>query len=235
MLNRFKTLSSALAIASAVLVPLAANGQTHYEPRISVGGRAGMSLSRMDFSPSVTQSFLPGSCGAVSFRYTEEKLFGLVAEIGWTQRGWKENFETADALSFSRSLTYIKMPVMTQIIFGGKRFKTFFNIGPEFGYMVSDGISSNFDYSNPTANPSWPKDRPRRTEQMTMDVKNKFDYGLTGGVGFEFYVQPRHSVTVEGRYYFGLGNIFPATKADVFSASRCTSIEVSLGYNFRIR
>ncbi len=230
--NHIVAIATALAVATACATPLSA--QTHYEPRISVGARSGMSLSRMDFSPSVTQSFNPGTSGSLTFRYTEEKLFGIVAELGWTQRGWKENFVTTTDLQYSRSLTYITMPVMTQIIFGSKRFKTFVNIGPQFSYMLSESTTSNFDYANPTSEPQWPN-RPRRTEQLTMAVKNKFDYGLTGGLGFEFYVQPRHSITVEGRYYFGLGNIFPATKADVFSASRCTSIEVSLGYNFRIR
>ena len=73
------------------------------------------------------------------------------------------------------------------------------------------------------------------TEQMITAVKNKFDYGITGGIGFEFYISPRNSISVEGRYYFGLGNIFPAAKADTFSASRNTSIELILGYNFRLK
>ncbi len=73
------------------------------------------------------------------------------------------------------------------------------------------------------------------TEQMATPIKNKFDYGIAGGAGVEFYISPRNSITLEGRYYFGLGNIFPAAKADTFSASRNTSIEITLGYNFRLK
>ena len=80
----------------------------------------------------------------------------------------------------------------------------------------------------------WPE-RPRQTAQLDMAVSNKFDYGIAGGIGGEFYVQPRHSITLEVRYYFGLGNIFPSSKADHFSASRCTSIEATVGYNFRLK
>lgn len=233
MSGKLKTLLGTVALAVAMAVPGVVKAQTHYVPRISIGGRAGVSLGRLDLSPSVPQGWLLGSTGAVTFRYTEEKLFGLVAELGWVQRGWKENFEESP-LSYSRSLTYINLPVMTQIIFGGKRAKCFINLGPELSYMLSSSISANFDYNNLSSVTGWPE-RPRQTEQLAMPVANRFDYGITAGIGGEFYLRPRHSVTLEARYYFGLGNIFHSSKADTFSASRCTSIEVCLGYNFRLK
>ena len=216
-----------------LMSPLAASAQTHYVPHISIGGKAGLSMSRLDISPSVPQSWLMASTGAVTFRYTEEKLFGLVVELGWAQRGWKENFEEAP-MRYSRTLTYINLPVMTQIIFGSRRVKCFINLGPELGYMLSSSISANFDYNNLSSVTDWPE-RPRQREQLAMPVQNKFDYGIAGGAGVEFYLKPRHSVTLEARYYFGLGNIFHSSKADTFSASRCTSIEITLGYNFRLK
>lgn len=224
-------LSFALAMAC---IPVTAKAETHYKPRVSIGGRAGMSMAVMSFSPSVKQSWLQGTAGAVTIRYVEEKLFGLIAEIGWSQRGWAENFEEETPCSYSRSLTYIQMPLLTHIYFGKPRFKCFFNLGPEFAYMIADNISSNFNYRDPYNAEGFPT-KPRMTEQMSMEIKNRFDYGITAGVGFEFYITPRNSVTLEGRYYFGLGNIYPAAKADTFSASRNTSIEVTVGYNFRLR
>lgn len=223
----------AAAVAMAMAIPGQATAQSHYKAHVSVGAHAGATLSRVDISPSVPQSFLQGFAGSVRFRYSEEKLFGLVAEFGVAQRGWKENFEESP-LQYHRRLTYLTLPVMTQIIFGSRRVKCFFNLGPEVSYMIGESISANFDYSNPGAAEGWPS-VPRQTAQLTMPVKNKFDYGITGGVGCEFYVQPRHSVTIEARYYFGLGNVFPASKSDIFSASRCTSIEVAAGYYFRLK
>lgn len=221
-----------LFIILMVLSVATVSSQTHYEPHISIGGRAGMSLGEMSFSPSVKQKWNKGTTGAVTFRYTEEKLFGLIAEIGWVQRGWAENFEELP-LSYSRTLTYIDIPLLTHIYFGSKRFKAFFNLGPQVSILVGSSIDSNFDYKNPGSVSGYPKNR--QTEQLWADVKNKFDYGICASVGFEFFVQPRHSVLVEGRYYYGLGNIYPAAKADTFSASRNMSIEVSLGYFFKIK
>ena len=222
-----------LVIGVALAISGSLSGQTHYKPHVSIGGKAGLSIARLDFSPSVPQSWLLGSTGAVTFRYAEEKLFGIVAELGWSQRGWKENFEEAP-LSYQRTLTYVNLPVMTQIIFGSRRVKCFINLGPQIAFMVGENIMSNFNYNDLGSVTSWPE-RQRRKEQLAMPVNNKFDYGIAGGLGGEFYVKPRHSLTVEARYYFGLGNIFRAKKSDVFSASRCTAIEVTLGYNFRIK
>lgn len=215
----------------ALLLP--AVGETHYKPRISLGGRAGVSMGRVSFSPSVKQGWNMATNGAVTFRYTEEKLFGLIAELGWVQRGWKEDFEEAP-LTYNRTLTYIQLPVLTHIYFGSRRVKAFINLGPQICYLISDNISSNFDYTNPFAAEGFPS-RNRMVEQMTMKVKNKFDYGICASVGGEFFIAPRHSVLLEARYYFGLGNIYPAQKADTFSASRNMSLEFSLGYFFRLK
>lgn len=68
-----------------------------------------------------------------------------------------------------------------------------------------------------------------------MDVSRKFDYGICGGAGIEFVIKRRHAIQLEGRYYFGIGNIFPDAKKDVFSASRGMSIEVMLSYMFRVK
>lgn len=228
-MSKFKTILTILCL----LCGCTALAQTHFKPRISLGGHAGVSMGRLELSPSVPQKYLMGTTGAVTFRFTEEKLFGLVAELGWTQRGWKEDFEESP-LRYSRTLTYINIPVMTQIIFGSRRFKCFINLGPEVSYMIANSISANFDYTDLSKVHDWPE-RSRMTEQLNMDIKNKFDYGITGGIGFEFYVQPRHSITLEGRYYYGLGNVFPSTKADTFSASRCSAIEITVGYNFRLK
>ena len=75
----------------------------------------------------------------------------------------------------------------------------------------------------------------RQTEQLDAKITGTFDYGINAGIGFEFYLRPRHSIVAEARYYFGLGNIFPSSKADTFGGSRNMSLEFSLGYNFRLR
>lgn len=212
---------------------MCAKAQTHYIPHVWVGGHAGITMSEMSFSPSVRQSMVQGMTAGLSFRYAEERHVGLIAEFNISQRGWKEDFEGAP-FSYSRRLTYMEIPVLTHIFFGSPKFKGFFNLGPVVGYMIGDNIKSDFDYAHPDQVPGFPLTN-RSTEQMAMEIKNKFDYGITAGAGCEFVVKRRHAFTLEARYYFGLGNIYPSSKKDTFSASRGTSIMVTLGYMFRLK
>lgn len=233
MRHRFVNTIKAICLSTAITgTAQLTHAEDHYVPHISVGVHGGMDASKVTFSPQIQQLWQPGLTMGLSARYAEEKLVGILAEVNFTQRGWKEDFETSP-LSYSRTLHYITVPVMTHVYFGPPRCKCFFNLGPEFGFMIGQSTSTNFDINNPYADPNWPED-PRNIVQLTKEVKNRFDYGICAGVGCEYYLHPRHSVYVELRYYYGLGNIFPATKADTFGASRNMTIGATLGYNFRV-
>lgn len=209
--------------------------QRHYVPHVHVGVHGGMSMSGVSFYPKTKESLLQGMQFGLSFRYAEERHVGLVAELNVEQRGWKENFEEYNSqFEYYHRTTYVQVPILTHIFFGSRVVKGFFNLGPQIGYMISDNIQSNFDYANPTKVENFPY-AYRQTAQMNMKISKRFDYGITAGAGVEFVVKKRHSVMLEGRYYYGLGNIFPSTKKDEFSASRGSSIVVSLGYMFRLK
>lgn len=224
-----------MCVVAIFMMPGVAMAQREYSPNFSIGVRGGATLSSMSFTPEVHQSMIQGITMGVTARYTEEKYFGLIAEVNITQRGWKEDFarDEAPQFQYERKLTYIQIPLLTHIYFGSKKVKGFFNLGPEAGFMIGDKITANFDYKNLDAIPDFPKGT-RTNEQMKMEVENKFDYGIAGGAGVEFFINRRNSLLLEGRYYFGIGNIFKDSKRDFFAASRGSSIEVSLAYFFRI-
>lgn len=222
-----------LLLFAVLCLAYLAPAQTHYESHVHVGGHAGITMSEMSFAPSVKQKFTQGITAGVTIRYAEERHVGLIAELNLSQRGWAEKFEESP-LNYSRTLNYVDLPVMTHIFFGGRNFKGFVNLGPQISFLIGSSISSNFDYENPKSNPDFPTTF-RMTEQMSMEVKNKFDYGITAGLGCEGIIRRRHSVMLEARLYYGLGNIYPSAKKDTFSASRNISIAVTLGYMFRIK
>lgn len=230
----FREIAVAAATLAALGVAQTANAQYYYSPEFCIGGHGGMTMSSMAFSPTVKQSMISGAFFGITARYTEEKFFGLIAEVNLEQRGWKEKFDDGTSFEYSRSLTYIQIPFMTHFYFGSKKFKGFVNLGPSVSLLIGDKISSNFDYRNPASVEGFDMEN-RHTNQMGMDIKNRFDYGVVGGAGMELILKRKHSIMLEARYYFGLGNIFPAAKKDEFSASRSTSIEVCLGYMFHIK
>lgn len=224
-----------LCMLAAAVLPVGVQAQREYSPNFSVGVRGGATLSSMSFSPEVHQSMVQGMTIGVTARYTEERFFGLIAEINLTQRGWKENFarDEAPQFQYKHTLTYVQIPLLTHIYFGSRKVKCFFNLGPEAGFLISEKIDANFDYMNFASIEGFPQGY-RTNEQLKMDIQNSFDYGIAGGVGIEFFINRRNSVQLEGRYYFGLGNIFNASKRDYFAASRGSSIEVTLSYMFRV-
>jgi hypothetical protein len=70
--------------------------------------------------------------------------------------------------------------------------------------------------------------------QDTMTVKNKFDYGIAVGAGLEFSNRHFGHFMIEGRYYYGLGNIYGDSKRDYFSKSNIGNIVLKATYLFDI-
>ena len=207
-------------------------GQTHYSSNVAIGVKGGMDMSQVFFNPSVRQSFNLGMTAGVMVRYVEENHFGLIAELNFVQRGWKENFEGAP-YNYRRTLNYIELPVLAHIFFG-RRGRFFFNAGPQVGLFLGDNVAANFDPKDMATLPDFPI-RNRTNSQMMLDVSQKFDYGISAGLGGEFNLNRRNSLMIEARFYYGLGNIFPSKRADIFSASNQMTISATIGYWFRIK
>ena len=206
--------------------------QERIASRMTIGAHGGMTMSRVQFNPSVQQAFLPGMIIGVHWRYVEEKHFGLIAELNLAQHGWKERYDDDDGdLRYNRRFTYLELPIMTHIYFGSERARGFFNLGPQVGFMIGKSTSANFDCEN------LPDDYPanRQVAQLTLPVKRKVDYGITAGIGLEVNVASRHAVSLEGRFYYGLRDVFANRKSDVFAASSSLSIAVTLGYSFALK
>ncbi|MBO5444105.1 MAG: PorT family protein [Muribaculaceae bacterium] len=209
-----------------------AKAQTHFDSRVDIGVRGGVTLSEVMFKPSITQKFGLGYTAGLMFRYTEENHFGIIAEVNLVQRGWAEKFED-QPYSYQRILNYIEVPVMSHIYFGN-RGKFFFNAGPEIAFFVGDKIKSNFDYRDTASIPGF-NDKNRRTDQLAMDVSQKIDFGIVAGLGGEFSINRHNALNVEARVFYGIGNVMPSGRQDKFSVSNQLSIGVTAGYWFRVK
>ena len=203
-----------------------------FNPQLSIGAKGGVSLSQTMFSPNIDQNFIIGQCGGIMVRYIEENHFGLIGEINWVNRGWKETFKDT-SYEFSRKLNYLQIPLLAHIYFGSDRAKVFFNAGPEIGFLISNSSTMNFNPNYVESLEDFPEFH--ETAQMTMDIKNKIDYGISAGLGVEISINSKHSLLMEGRFYYGLNNVFGANKKDVFSASNGIAIMATLGYYFRLK
>lgn len=208
------------------------SAQTHYKANIAIGAKGGADMSRVFFNPGVPQGFQFGGVGGLTFRYVEENHFGLIAELNWVQRGWKESFENL-SYRYARTLNYIEIPVMAHIYFG-RRGRFFFNAGPEIAFFINDSSNANFNPWDTTSLPDFPNINRTNTQQ-TLPVTQKIDYGISAGLGGEFSINRKNSLYIEARFYYGLGNVVKSGRTDPFNASNQMTVSLCLGYWFRIK
>ena len=67
------------------------------------------------------------------------------------------------------------------------------------------------------------------TEQYGKQVENTFEYGIAGGAGLELKTRIGNFI-IEGRYFFGLSDMFGNSKADPFGRSANATITGKISY-----
>ena len=196
---------------------------TKFQPELTYGVNGGVTLSsiRFDSNYPIPQDKLLQSQFGLTIRYIAEKNFGLQAELNYSNRGWKETTDEIRTNRYTRSISYIEMPFMTHIYFSmGKRVRGLFNLGPQIGYCIGEKtIERVLDFSEPND----------LTAYYFQDIQRKFDYGIVGGGGIEFQTGIGNFI-LEGRYYFGLSDIFNNMRSDRFQSSANQVIGIKLSY-----
>ena len=238
-----------ILMALVISTPLCSSAQVgEHRDDLSVGVNAGYALSSVGFTPKVSQYQHGGITGGLSVKYVCEKYFNsicsVMAELNYASMGWKErildskdekvvNTITGNPEEYSRTINYIQMPLFAHLAWGKEKKGTqfFFQAGPQFGLYLGESTKQNFNIE--TANLT---DRSNLTiAQDTMSVERKFDYGIAAGLGLEYTMPGVGHFLLEGRYYFGLGNIYNNTKRDYFAKSNLNSIVIKISYLFDVK
>lgn len=176
-------------------------------PEHALGVKGGVTFSFMHFNPEVKLGTMPiGASAGLQYRMILEKYFGLWVELNYQQRGFQ-----LKEVNEGRQWDYIELPFLAHFTFGKKMFRFYFNIGPEISFMICDNGTAFRDYP----------------------VANRFDYGLTGGLGVELNTKAG-IYTIGGRYTYCLGNVFKNDR-NPFYVSNNQSVEVTLGWMWKFR
>lgn len=237
-------------MAALLMVSMSVHAQIgEHRNDFSVGANGGYVMSNVGFTPKVPQTQHGGVTGGFSYRYVCEKYFkticSIYGEVNYSQVGWKEDIldvdnapvtitGTDEGLAYQRTATYIQVPIFAHLAWGRETrgLNIFVNAGPQFGYLLSEKTKTNFSVQNP---PSTDNDRVSNVvAQDTMAIENKFDYGIALGLGAEYSIPKVGHFLLEARYYYGLGNIYGASKKDYFGKSNYGQIVVKLAYLFDI-
>ncbi len=199
---------------------------------LAVGFNGGYNLSKVDFSPTIKQNLHPGLTGGLTLRYTTEKYFSLICaaqlEVNFAQRGWDEMIDDGSNNTYSRTTNYVEIPFLAHIGWGkeDRGLQFFINAGPQLGFYLSDSEHYGFTEEYP-----WDiSKRPNNIiEQYGREIENTLEYGIAGGAGLELKTGIGNFI-IEGRYFFGLSDMFGNSKADPFGRSANTTITAKISY-----
>lgn len=204
----------------------------------SIGVAGGANLSSVGFDPSIKQKMLTAPAASFIVRITSEKYFktlcALQGEINLVKMGWKEDIRSSadEPLpdTYERHLTYIQVPLFARLSWGRESGLMFvFMAGPQVGYCLSDTEQRGGTWTlNDKGNPDRPNDL---YQQYGYKIDHKFDYGIIASLGLELNTRIGR-FGLEGRYYYGLGDIYANGKKDVFGRSNNSSIAIRLSYLF---
>jgi len=204
-----------------------------FKPELYIGAGGGYMFAKVDFQPKVSQVMKNGVVGGISAKYISEKYLGLLVEVNFAQRGWKESFDANSDYAYTRTLNYLEIPLMTHV-YAGNKVRFIFNIGPQIGILLgsssdmSQALKEYVDVQTASAEEGEPI-----PEQRYDEANKKFDYGIIAGTGLQFKTGIG-DFDLEGRYYFGLGDVFNNTVSDYYSRSAHRVIEAKLTYSIKI-
>ena len=195
------------------------------QPELYFGVHAGINAAGMDFYPAVplmspiTQAVTLSPLGGFVFRYSGHKCCAIQVELNYMQRGWAEKgteSSTGTAVAFARRLHYLEMPVLMHIYFGKNVVRGFFNLGPQIGYCIAEDGGSGTPQTV-------------QTHQYAA-IDNRFDWGITGGIGMSFRTLHAGSYMVEARFGYSFGTIFGSALSDYFQSSRPMNLSIHVGW-----
>lgn len=206
-----------------------------------IGVNGGYSFNKVAFTPKINQKYMAAPTMGLTLRYTSERYYGMYcafqSEINYHRTGWKENIysSTNEPLpdTYHRDLSYIQVPILANLGFGryDKGIKGYLVAGPQLSYLLSDKEVRSETWTSIQG--AYPDRMNNIFSQYGLKVENKFEYGITAGLGAELTTRAGHFL-VEGRYYMGLSNLFGNAKTDPFARSSNGSIVAKVTYLFDV-
>lgn len=217
------------------------------DPRrdLAIGINGGYVMNKVAFNPTIKQGMKGGTSFGLTTRYTCEKYFNMLCalqfEINYTQMGWKETFEITDPRGYVRDMNYIQIPLLAHLGYGRERggVKGYLVLGPQVGFFINESDKKTGDWEEEKAMYESTIGQEGSTQsirimQHWMPTQKKFEYGITGGLGLEYSTKSGHHFVLEGRYFYGLSDIFNNTKQDPYGRSANGAIVCKFAYLFDV-
>lgn len=204
-----------------LLLTFALQAQNKFQSELYLGAGGGLTYSSAVIVPSyVDIKKTMGMDGGLSLRYISENHFGIQTDLYYTQIGWEDDYGYASTESYKRLISFVELPFLMHAYTQTGSVRFFLNAGPKFSWYLSETEESNVQ---------------KPILYHGKKTETPFQWGLTGGGGFEVFLFKKHVLGIEGRYYYGLSDIFSNGVTDEFNTSHLQEVSIHLYYLFRLR
>jgi hypothetical protein len=155
----------------------------------------------------------------LSSKYQLNRFF-LKANLLYENKGYKaeavmDNGQTSQEFKQRRHFHYLTLPVLAGVHLFGTGF--YLNAGPYIGKLLSQ-----ITYESSTGAGDTPA---RREETRSWE---KFDYGISGGVGYSKAINPLWNVSAEFRHNRGLYDVYTGGNYNPNSTSLLLGVHYNL-------
>ena len=157
----------------------------------SIGPEVGVSVSKYGMDAG-TNDFKSGAIGGLFITYSIKNTFGITTKVLYSQKG-----ATFKSIDTKQTLNYIEVPIIGRFFLVKEGdFRPNIFVGPSLGFLT--GATNKVGSNN------------RVNIDNYSSVFNSFDFGVTGGMGFEFRIMNETYFIIDARYTHGLSDITKA-------------------------
>lgn len=237
MINFFKTINykcvrriaTRFLLTFLLFIPITLSAQ------ISIGARVGYGKFGANFEPhalnQLQRPLYNSNFGAVLLLNNLNNC-GIQFECNYMKKGWTERDEKVEGSKFTRTLTYIEVPMFAHFELGKGSLRLIGYVGPYVGYKIADNTESqNFEASFIRFSRYNHYSRPVRD----FDFGNKLGWGIRYNFGksISILIDGRYDLQVAGGQNFLKKNV-KRSQPDIIQASRLqeTSLSFTLLWNF---
>ena len=213
-----------IALALIAIGAASIHAQTSNRYDWGIEGGPNLNTFRMSGNPFFSIEPAVYGSGGFIFQYNTKKILSFKTGFSFQRKGYQVkdliftdmNGNYLGNGKITVSLDYITLPLLVKASFG-KKTQFFINAGPYAGFLLNA--------KSRTLNDGKVIDE----DNFTGDA-NRFDFGVTGGIGIAVPIKESWMVHAELRNYFGLMNV----DATAFSNLYTNTTDLRLGVVYRL-
>lgn len=180
------------------------------QAQISFGVKAGASLTNFTGDDTSDLKSKIGAHGGLVAKFGVNDMFSIQPELLYSMKGARIEFGDE---KYASSLNYIDVPVLAKVATGDNGSGLFFELGPQFGFLVS----ANQESPDPTTG--------NKVDTDIKELLNTFDFGYAAGLGYQLESGPMIGL----RYN---GGITKLEKESDTGSTRNSAFQLYVGYMF---